>query len=46
MRFFYIIKLIFRLILINICAEYAPKFNSVAYVDAVKKTFLKIAKKI
>lgn len=44
-RFFYIIKLIFRLILINICAEYAPKFRCVAYVGAVKKIFLKIAKK-
>lgn len=44
--FFYIIKHIFRLILINICAEYAPKFRCVAYVGAVKKIFLKIAKKI
>lgn len=35
--FFYIIKLIFRLILINICAEYAPKFKCVAYVGLVKK---------
>lgn len=46
MRAFFIIKLIFRLILINICAEYAPKFRRVAYVGAVKKIFLKIAKKI
>lgn len=46
MRAFFIIKLIFRLILINICAEYAPKFRCVAYVGAVKKIFLKIAKKI
>ena len=44
--FFYIIKLIFRLILINICAEYAPKFKCVAYVGLVKKNFLKITKKI
>lgn len=46
MRAFFIIKLIFRLMLINICAEYAPKFRRVAYVGAVKKIFLKIAKKI
>lgn len=46
MRAFFIIKLIFRLILINICAEYAPKFRRVAYVGAVKKIFLKIAKKV
>ena len=46
MRAFFIIKLIFRLILINICAEYAPKFRRIAYVGAVKKIFLKIAKKI
>lgn len=39
MRAFFIIKLIFRLILINICAEYAPKFRCVAYVGAVKKSF-------
>ena len=30
----------------RICAEYAPKFRCVAYVGAVKKIFLKIAKKI
>ena len=44
--FFYIIKLIFRLILINICAEYTLKFRCFACVGAVKKIFLKIAKKI
>lgn len=46
MRAFFIIKLIFRLILINICAEYAQKFKCVAYVGLVKKIFLKITKKI